>query len=120
MGVFDFLWLGVIAKNLYAEKIGHLMAENPNWTAAILFYLLYALAVTFFLVTPFVSGELTLMELVTRAAFFGVVAYGTYDLTNWATLKDWPVDVVVIDMIWGAFFTSISAVIAGYISKIFI
>ncbi len=109
MVAIDMIWLGVIAKPLYQQGIGHLMAARPNIPAAILFYVLFPLGLTFFAVLQggaSASWGKTLM----LGAMFGFFAYATYDLTNLATLKDWPISLSVIDTLWG---TAVSAVAAA-------
>lgn len=96
----DMLWLGLIARTFYRKYIGFLMAPNPNWLAAIVFYLLFIVGILVFVVLPGLeSGSLQSMLL--RAALFGLITYATYDLTNLATVKDWPVIVTVVDLAWG-------------------
>lgn len=119
MGVFDFLWLGVISKNFYRDQLGGLMADTINWLPAVLFYLLYAFGVTVFLVMPLLSGEMTLGRGLMLAALFGAVAYATYDLSNWATLKDWPPVVVLVDIVWGTVFTTASVYVSNWLIKLF-
>jgi uncharacterized membrane protein len=97
----DMIWLGVIAKNFYKNQIGFLMKPDVNWTAAIIFYLLFLVGVVLFVIEPAVVKK-NLMYSLIRGALFGIITYATYDLTNLATLKDWPLKVVVVDMIWGA------------------
>jgi uncharacterized membrane protein len=97
----DMIWLGVIAKNFYKNQIGFLMKPDVNWTAAIIFYLLFLVGVVLFVIEPAVVKK-DLMYSLIRGALFGIITYATYDLTNLATLKDWPLKVVVVDMIWGA------------------
>ena len=97
--VLDFLWLGVIAKNLYREGIGHLMAPGPNWWAAAAFYLLYPIGLLVFAVLPSGGDWLRALAL---GALFGLFCYGTYDLTSLAILKDWPLSVTLVDIAWGA------------------
>lgn len=106
----DMLWLVKIAPKMYKTFIGHLMAPKFNGIAALLFYLLFMTGFVFFVVNPgLASGNwLTIVGL---AAMFGLVTYGTYDLTNWATLKEWPAPLVAIDMAWGTFLSSASALI---------
>jgi uncharacterized membrane protein len=118
MGVFDFLWLGVVSKNFYRNQLGGLMAESINWLPAILFYLIYAFGVTIFLILPLLSGELTLGKGLLLAGLFGAVAYATYDLSNWATLKDWPPIVVLVDIVWGTLFTAVSVYVSYWITKL--
>lgn len=98
----DMLWLTVIAKEFYAKQIGFLMKENVNFVAAFLFYLLFVVGVVVFVVTPSLEKESWLNALL-FGALFGLITYATYDLTNLATIKDWPLLVTVIDLIWGSF-----------------
>ena len=110
--VLDFIWLGFVMKDFYASQIGALLLEKPRWVVAAAFYALYLVGVLFFVVMPALhSGEAS------RAVFYGAVlgllAYGTYDLTNLATLKGWSVAVSLVDMGWGAVVTSAAAT-AGY------
>lgn len=105
MLIFDGIWLGIIAKSMYPKWIGHLMAKDIVWLPALLFYPLYALGVTYFLTLPAMKAHTPVQVLFLSGMLFGLVAYGTYDLTNAATLKNWPMTMVVIDMIWGALLT---------------
>ena len=108
MIAIDLLWLGVIAKPLYQQGIGHLMAERPNIPIAILFYLIFPIGLMIFAVLPnaaVAEGGKTLIA----GALFGFFAYATYDLTNLATLKGWPIGLSVIDVIWGTFVSSVAA-----------
>ncbi len=98
----DLLWLGLIAKNLYQRQIGHLMAEQVNWIAAIIFYLLFIAGLVFFVIMPAVNDG-NIGKAVLFGALFGFITYATYDLTNLATLKDWPWQITVIDLAWGTF-----------------
>ena len=108
MVALDMLWLGLIAKPLYQQGIGHLMAERPNVGVAVLFYLLYALGVVIFAVSPQHNGSSWAMTL-TMGALFGFFAYATYDLTNLATLRDWPLRLSLIDIGWGTLVSAASA-----------
>jgi uncharacterized membrane protein len=117
MLILDGFWLGVVAKQFYSSHIGHLMSSQVNWGAAILFYLLFALSLIFLILLPHQNATLGTIAL--YAAVFGVVCYGTYDLTNMATLKNWPLIVTVVDMVWGATITTVTAVGATYISRFF-
>ena len=106
----DLLWLVKIAPKMYKKFIGHLMAPKFNGIAALLFYSMFMVGFVFFVVQPgIISGSWT--TTLGLAAMFGMVTYGTYDLTNWATLKDWPAAIVAIDMVWGTFLSSASALI---------
>jgi uncharacterized membrane protein len=105
----DMLWLGVIAKPIYQQGIGHLMADKPNVPVAVLFYALFGLGLVVFAVLP--AGPAPGWgKTLGMAALFGFFAYATYDLTNLATLKQWPISLSVIDMAWG---TCISAAAAA-------
>jgi len=108
----DLVWLGLIAKNLYAKYLGHFLSAEVNWLAAIIFYLLYIAGILVFIVFPAVEKN-SLVHAVLYGAFFGLVAYATYDLTNYATLKDWPFAIVVIDLVWGTLLTA-SVATAGF------
>jgi uncharacterized membrane protein len=97
----DSLWLGLIAPSFYRAQIGHLMADQPNFIAAAAFYLLYIYGMVFFVVEPAVRAEEPLQKSVVRGAFFGLITYATYDLTNLATLRDWSLLMTAVDMAWG-------------------
>lgn len=97
--LIDMLWLGLIARNFYQSQLGHLMG-NVNWTAAIIFYLIFLVGLTFFAIYPSVTSG-TVVTALMLGALFGFFTYATYDLTNLATLRDWPLPVVIVDIIWG-------------------
>lgn len=107
----DFLWIGVLAQSLYQEGIGQLMAEQPRWGVAALFYALYPAGLLVFVVAPRGVSDGWPSTLV-HGAFFGLVAYAAYDLTNLATLKDWPLGLAALDMAWGCA-ASCAACVAG-------
>lgn len=111
MAVIDGLWLGLVARTFYRRHLGPLMAERPNWVAAVAFYLLYVVGVTVFAALPGAEAE-SLIDAAWRGGLFGLVAYATYDLTNAATLRAWPNIVVVVDMAWGAILTAAIATVA--------
>jgi len=98
--IIDLAWLGVIAKGFYQKHLGYLMRPQVNWAAAILFYLLFIIGIVLFAVKPALEFHSPTRALV-YGALFGFFAYATYDLTNLATVKDWPVIVTAIDLIWG-------------------
>lgn len=100
--IIDIIWLGLIAKNMYKRELGYIMSDKPNWLAAVVFYLIFIFGLTYFVVYPGLeSGRLVLT--VVNGMILGFVAYATYDLTNLATLKDWPLIITVVDLIWGTF-----------------
>lgn len=117
--VIDGIWLSVVAKNFYTTNIGHLMAASPNWLAAGLFYLLYVCGVLYFVVYPSLQNNFSLTRVLIAGALFGLVAYGTYDLTNQATLKNWPWLVTFVDLAWGAFFTAAISLLTVWLAKWF-
>ncbi len=96
----DMIWLGFIAKDFYRKHIGHLLLENINWTAAIIFYLLFIGGLVVFVISPAIE-KASWTYAIFYGAMFGLITYATYDLTNLATLKDWSLTVVIVDMIWG-------------------
>lgn len=108
MVAMDMLWLGVIAKPLYQQGIGHLMADKPDIGVAVFFYLLYALGVVIFAVSP-QHGGASWTTTLAMGAMFGFFAYATYDLTNLATLRDWPLRLSLIDIAWGTVISGVSA-----------
>ena len=105
MIALDLLWLGVLAKPLYQQGIGHLMADRPSIPAAVFFYAIYPVGLMIFAVAPHASASGWAATLL-YGALFGFLAYATYDLTNLATLKGWPIGLSLIDMAWG---TALSA-----------
>ncbi len=99
--VIDMLWLGLIAKNFYAKQIGSLLKSDVNWLAAIVFYLIFIAGLVVFVINPAMTKGSWVYAL-GLGAFFGFVCYATYDLTNLAVAKDWPLLVTIVDLIWGA------------------
>lgn len=110
--VLDLIWLGVIAKGIYNRQMGVLRAEEIGLIAAILFYLIYLLGVIWFAVRPGLMGG-GAGAVALNAAVLGLVAYGTYNLTNLATTRGWPAALIPIDMAWGVALTT-TAALAGY------
>lgn len=117
--VIDLLWVGVVAVNFYKEQIGHLMAPEIRWEAALVFYFIYLFGLVFFAVLPAIRKS-SLTQAVVYGALFGFVCYSTYDLTNFATLINWPFKVVYCDIIWGAFASGTVSIITYLIVKNFI
>jgi uncharacterized membrane protein len=111
MIALDLLWLGVLAKATYKRAIGHLMADEPNLIAAAAFYALFAFGVVALIVVPNATAN-GMGKTLVSAALLGLIAYGTYDLTNLATLKNWPTGFSMLDMAWGTFVTASSGVAA--------
>lgn len=115
----DLFWLGVIGKTLYKEQIGHLMAHEIRWGAAVFFYLIYLFGLVFFAIWP-AFKESNWSQALVYGALFGLICYSTYDLTNLATLKGWPIKIVCYDLIWGAFLSGIVSLITFWIGTIWL
>ena len=100
--LIDAIWLGLVAPKFYKAQIGHLMAESPNLIAALVFYLIFIIGVVYFVINPAIEAQ-SLSKVIVGGLLFGFITYATYDLTNLATLKDWPITVTIVDLIWGTF-----------------
>ena len=105
----DGLWLTIVAKDFYAKHLGFIMTKTPNLTAALIFYVIYVFTMVVLIISPALQKG-SLMTAILTGALFGLCAYATYDLTNLATLKDWPLLVTIVDLIWG---TVLSGAVAG-------
>lgn len=112
----DMLWLGLIARTFYKKHLGFLMAPEVNWYAALIFYFIFIVGVLVFVVLPGLK-ENDLTMLIVKAAFFGFITYATYDLTNLATVKDWPLIITLVDLVWGMVLTTIVSVAGYFIGK---
>jgi len=109
----DFIWLSQIAKTFYSERLGDLLLDKPNLGAAAAFYAIYVVGVVIFSVAPALRAGSATTALV-YGALFGFFAYATYDMTNYATLRNWPLEVSLVDTAWGACLTGVSALL-GYL-----
>jgi uncharacterized membrane protein len=98
--LIDMVWLGLVARTFYRKQLGFLLAPATNWIAALIFYLLFILGILVFVVVPGLQDH-SLKTTLLRAALFGLVTYATYDLTNLATVKNWPLVITVVDLAWG-------------------
>ncbi len=98
--VIDLLWLGVVARDFYRKQLGSRMRNPVNWPAAIVFYLLFILGLLVFVLLPALDRS-SWQYALGMGAFFGLITYATYDLTNLATLRDWPLPMTIVDLIWG-------------------
>ncbi len=105
----DIIWLGYLARNFYRDNLDFVLAPSVNWTAAIVFYLIYIVGIIIFAVQPGLE-KASLNKALMLGALFGFFTYATYDLTNMATIKDWPLKVVLVDIIWG---TVLCTIVAG-------
>ncbi len=102
----DLVWLVKVAPKLYRKYIGHLMSDRVNIAAAALFYVVFIVGLVYFVIGPHINNPLMAFL---SGAMFGLVTYATYDLTNLATLKAWPVTITVIDLIWGTLVTAVTS-----------
>ena len=105
----DMIWLGFVASSFYRGQIGHLLSDTVNWPVAIAFYLLFLVGLLIFAIAPAIEAR-SLTHALLYGALFGFFTYATYDLTNWSTLRDWPMMVSLVDMAWG---TVLSASVAS-------
>jgi uncharacterized membrane protein len=111
----DMIWLTLVAKNFYAKQIGYLMTKNPNLFAALVFYLIFIAGLIVFVITPALDKKMWTYALL-AGALFGLVTYATYDLTNLATVKDWPLIITIVDLIWGMTLSAAVSVITYFIA----
>lgn len=109
----DLVWLSRVAKKFYNAQIGEMLRAKPLAGAAAGFYALYVVGIVYFAIAPALAAQSIDAALV-RGAAFGFFAYATYDMTNYATLRNWPVAVTVVDIAWGTVLTGVAAV-AGYV-----
>ncbi len=112
--LIDILWLTKVSPSFYKSHIGHLMADKVGYIPALIFYLSYIVALLVFVINPAVESK-SLMKALYLGALIGFVMYGTYDLTNMATLKGWPAIVTVVDLLWGTFITSVTSLVSTFI-----
>lgn len=113
----DMVWLGVVAKTFYRKHLGYLMAPKVGWPAAVLFYLLFIAGLVVFAVRPGLAAGAPAKALL-LGAFLGLISYATYDLTNQATIKDWPLVVTVVDLVWGTTLGGLVAWLAAVAGKL--
>ena len=106
----DMLWLGVIAAKFYRKSLEPLLTPNVNWVAGLAFYFLFLGGVLVFALLPGMERR-SLVHTVAMAALFGFIAYATYDLTNLATLRGWPMTLSFVDMAWGSVLSASTAAI---------
>jgi uncharacterized membrane protein len=114
--VFDGLWLGLIAKSFYQKHLGFIMGP-VNWYAAGIFYLLFIAGVTLFVTSPAMNNGTTLAKVFGLGFIFGLICYATYDLTNQATIKNWPMIVTLADLAWGGLITGTVSVVTVWLLR---
>ena len=113
--LLDGMWLGLLMAPTYRELLGSLMLEKPLLLPAAVFYCLYVIGCVVFVVLPALSWQ----RAAKLGALLGLVAYGTYDLTNWATLRDWSVQVSLMDWAWGTVATAVACTVGYLVAKRF-
>lgn len=112
----DMLWLGLVAKNFYAKHIGFLMRTDVNWAPALAFYLLFMVGLVLFVISPALQSN-SWSHALLYGALFGLITYATYDLTNLATIKNWPLLVTIVDLVWGTVLGATVSTISYFISS---
>ena len=112
----DMVWLGLIAKNFYQKHIGFLMTPTVNWLAAMVFYLLFIAGLILFVISPALERR-DVMHALIYGALFGLISYATYDLTNLATIKNWPLIVTIVDLIWGTILSASVSIVSFLIAR---
>jgi uncharacterized membrane protein len=121
LGIFlaiDMVWLLLIAKDFYAKHLGYLMAPKANLLAALVFYCVFVFGMLYFVIDPALAKGAWTAALF-PGMLFGLVAYATYDLTNLATVKDWPLLITAVDLVWGSFVSGATALISWFIIRLF-
>ncbi|MFZ2026689.1 MAG: DUF2177 family protein [Microgenomates group bacterium] len=112
----DMVWLGLVANNFYKKHIGFLMTNEVNWIAALIFYLLFIAGLVVFVISPALEKN-SLITALLLGALFGLITYATYDLTNLATIKNWPLLVTVVDLLWGMTISASVSAVSFLIAK---
>jgi len=111
----DMIWLVLVARGFYSKQIGFLMKTNVNWTAAIIFYLLFIVGLVIFVIAPALDKN-SWQKALLLGALFGLITYATYDLTNLATIKNWPLLVTLVDLLWGTILAALVSIITYFIA----
>lgn len=119
MILIDGVWLFLMHKRLYAPNIGHLLSDSMYIWPAVIFYILFGIALNVFVVLPALKNNTGYLELLLLGLLFGMVSYGTYDLTNQATLKNWPWIVTIVDIVWGSCLAAGVSLISTFVTRYF-
>ncbi len=114
--IIDIIWLSFAVKSFYRPNIGHLLLEKPVMWAAAMFYIIYVVGIGVVIIEPSINYD-NIFSFLLKSFIFGLVAYGTYNLTNMATIKGWSQNVVFVDMLWGGFLTAFSSYYGIYLAK---
>jgi uncharacterized membrane protein len=112
----DIVWLAVVARGFYRRQLGFLLSDQPNWWAAVAFYLLFVAGLLVFAVVPGIQAG-SLRRALLLGGFFGLITYATYDLTNLATVKNWPGVVTFVDMVWGVVLSTLVSCVAYFAGR---
>lgn len=112
MGILDAVWLTTMTARLYRRQMPDLLLAAPQWAPALAFYVLYAAGVVILVVLPALERDHTVLRTAAMAALLGMVAYGTYDLTNHATVRGWSPVVTLVDLAWGTTLTAVVATVS--------
>lgn len=113
----DYVWLSQVATRFYFDRLGHLLMDKPNMVAAGAFYLIYVVGIVVFAVVPALKAESVVVAIV-FGGLFGFFTYATYDITNYATLREWPLVVVGVDVTWGVVLSTVSAASGFYLTRL--
>ena len=116
--IIDVIWLSITVKSIYKPNLGNLLNDKPVLWASVLFYIIYMIGLTLIIIKPALASNSVLQAFWT-GVIFGIVAYGTYNLTNMATVKNWSSTIVWIDMLWGGLLTGSSSAAGIYLTKTF-
>jgi uncharacterized membrane protein len=114
--IIDLAWVGGIAKNYYKQHLGGLLATNTTWWAIAALYIVYVAGLVYFVVAPAI-GQHNVLKALLGGLFFGLVVYGTYDLTNLALIANWPLGVSAVDILWGAFAGGLASTLAYLVAS---
>ena len=110
--ILDLLWLGVVAKNFYSKELGEQLKSPPNWTGAILVYILLVVGIYLFVFgSTFATSRISIVLL---GALLGLIIYGVYEFTNLALVTGWPLKVVIVDIIWGIFLSGFASFVGSF------
>jgi len=115
----DMVWLGFVANKFYQKQIGFLMKSEPNRVAAVIFYLIFVAALTVFVIIPAIEKE-SAWHAVLYGGFFGLATYATFDLTSLALIKDWPLTITIVDLIWGTTLSVLVSVLTYIVALKFV
>lgn len=115
--IIDLFWLGVAAKELYNRHIGGLLRDQVNWVAAILFYVVYIGGIQLFVLVPALQDSSSILRTALMGGLLGFFAYSTFDLTSLALIRNWPVTVTVVDIIWGTLLTGTTAAVVVWLAR---